>query len=372
MKKILAMLLLTAMVGTMILSGCSKKETPAEETTEETTETTEETTETTEETTEVKTLNIVFIPKNLGNPYFEAIGDGFEKGIADLEATGEYDITYEMTGPATPEATTQIEYIEAAVQKKADVIFIAPNSNDALNSTFDDARAAGTKIVIINGDIPGSEDHRDAAIMPCNFDNVAKAQIELMGSYIGYKGQFAVLSATTDAPDQNYWVDGMKEIMADKDNYEGGKYKDMELVDVVYGDDLPEKSTTEMEALLTKYPDLAGVICPTTVGIAAATKVVETKGIADKVIVTGLGLPSEMKGYVESGSSMGFQLWDPPFEGEMGVYLAVAVKYDGFDFSAGSSFDVNGTSYSILDDGQIMSLDEPKLFDKNNLDEFTY
>ena len=32
-----------------------------------------------------------------------------------------------------------------------------------------------------------------------------------MGSLIDYKGKIAVLSATADAPDQNFWIEGMKD-----------------------------------------------------------------------------------------------------------------------------------------------------------------
>jgi len=53
------------------------------------------------------------------------------------------------------------------------------------------------------------------------------------------------LSDSTDAPDQNYWIEGMREAPKDP------KYARMELVDIVYGDD-PQKSLTECEDLLTK------------------------------------------------------------------------------------------------------------------------
>src|SRR3712207_9099014 len=103
-------------------------------------------------------------------------------------------------------------------------------------------------------------------------------------------------SATTEAPDQNTWIAAMKETLANDP-----KYKDMKLVATVYGDDQPEKSTTEMEALLSNYPDLKGVIAPTTVGVAAAAQVVQSRGIADQVKVTGLGLPSEMRDFIKDG-----------------------------------------------------------------------
>jgi rhamnose transport system substrate-binding protein len=309
---------------------------------------------------------IYFIPKNLGNPYFVALSSGFDQAVAELGAD---KFEYIFTGPANPDATSQIEYVEAAVQNGAKAIFIAANSNDALNGTFDDARAKGVRIYIINQDIPGSETHRDAAILPVNFDTIGSAQLDLLGGYINWEGEFAILSATTDAPDQNAWVASMRAILAQGDP----KYAKMNLVDVVYGDDQPEKSTTEMEALLTKYPNLKGVIAPTTVGIAAATKVIQTRGLADKVKVTGLGLPSEMKEFVIDGSSPGFQLWDPPAEGYLAVYMVDAELNAGFKPGPGASFQAGklGT-IKIEPSGQIFTLQTPKLFDKNNLQDFVY
>jgi rhamnose transport system substrate-binding protein len=311
-------------------------------------------------------IKIYFIPKNLGNPYFVALGSGFDQAIQEL---GTDKFEYIMTGPATPEATSQIEYVEAAVQNGAKAIFIAANSNDALNPTFDDARKKGVRIYIINQDIPGSEAHRDAAILPVNFTTVGVSQLDLLGGYINFEGEFAILSATTDAPDQNFWVQSMKDELA-KGN---PKYAKMKLVEVVYGDDQPEKSTTEMEALITKWPNLKGVIAPTTVGIAAAAKVAQTRGLSDKIKVTGLGLPSEMKEFIVDGSSPGFQLWDPPAEGYLGVYLVYAEVTQGFKPAPGASFSAGklGT-VKIESSGQILTLPTPKLFDKNNLQDFVY
>jgi rhamnose transport system substrate-binding protein len=308
-------------------------------------------------------LKIYFIPKNLGNPYFEALSKGFRDAIGEL---GEDKFEYIFTGPATPEATSQIEYVEAAVQNGAFAIFIAANSNDALNGTFDDARAEGVRIYIINQDIPGSESHRDAAIMPVNFDTIGVAQMDLLYDQIGGAGEFAILSATTDAPDQNTWVDLMKGEVANTP-----KYGQMKLVEVVYGDDQPAKSTTEMEALLTKYPNLKGVIAPTTVGIAAAAKVVQTRGVADKVKITGLGLPSEMAEFVLDGTVLGFQLWNPPYEGYLGVYMVNAEVNEGFKPAPGASFNAGKLGQrTILPNGQILTLETPMLYEKGNIEEY--
>lgn len=307
-------------------------------------------------------INIVFIPKNLGNPYFEAIDYGFKQAIDELGAD---KFNYSMTGPAEADATSQIEYVEAAVQNGTDVIFIAANSNDALNGTFDDAREAGTKIIIINQDIPGSEDRRDGAIMPTDFTTVGIAQLELLGSMINFEGEFAILSATTDAPDQNTWIDGMKAELESN-----SKFANMNLVEVVYGDDQPEKSTTEMEALITKYPNLRGVIAPTTVGVAAAAKVVQNKGLADKIKLTGLGLPSEMKEFILDGSCEAMQLWNPPYEGYLAIYLAQELA-NGFEIKPGASFEAGKLgSYTFNDLNQVITLPTPMTYDKSNIEEY--
>jgi rhamnose transport system substrate-binding protein len=143
----------------------------------------------------------------------------------------------------------------------------------------------------------------------------------MVGSLIGYEGEIAILSATTEAPDQNKWIVGMNETLANDP-----KYANMTLVATVYGDDQPEKSTTEMEALLSNYPNLKGVIAPTTVGIAAAAQVVQSRGIADRVKVTGLGLPSEMRDFIKDGTVDAFQLWSPYNEGWLAAHMAVGVR----------------------------------------------
>lgn len=306
-----------------------------------------------------KDITIILIPKQEGNPYWDAVASGFK------DAAKELGFKFDFKGPQLGTATSQIEYIEAAVQNKDDVIMLAANSKDALNPTINDARAAGSRVVIINQDIPGSESHRDVAILPTNFDLVGKYQVECLGSIIGYKGDIAILSATTDAPDQNYWIEGMKKALKDS------KYAKMKLLEVVYGDDEPEKSTTEMEALILKYPTLRGVIAPTTVAVNAAAKVVQTKALASKIAVTGLGLPSEMREFVKDGTVKKFQLWNPVDEGYLAGYYGCALirgeaDEPGDKFKAGKLGE-----YTITQNGQIITR-PPFTFDASNIDQFNF
>jgi len=307
-------------------------------------------------------LSIVYIGKNTGNPYFDSITGGFE------DACKQIGCQFEFVAPATAEATSQIPFIEAQIQRGVDVIAIAPNSPDALNQVLDSAREKGILVLTVNGDLVGNESHRDATILPVDFTKTGPSQVELMGSMINYEGDIAILSATTEAPDQNTWIAAMKDTLA-KDP----KYAKMNLVATVYGDDQPEKSTSEMEALLANYPNLVGVIAPTTVGIAAAAQVVQSRGIASTVHVTGLGLPSEMRDFIKDGTVSAFQLWSPYNEGWLAAYFAKGLKDGTIKNEVGSTFEVPNLGTIKIDANNAMNTQaDLTLFNADNIDQFNF
>jgi rhamnose transport system substrate-binding protein len=306
-------------------------------------------------------VKIVYIPKNTGNPYFDGIVEGFKKGAAELGAD------FETTAPAQPDPTAQIPFITNAIQRGANVICITPNSVDALNETFDDARAKGVKIVTVNADITGNETHRDACVLPTDFDKLGASQIELLGSLIDYSGKFAILSATTDAPDQNYWIKGMKETLKEP------KYNKMQLVGIVYGDDKDQKSVTEAEGLLTKYPDLRAILSPTSVGVAAAAKVVESRNVADKVTVVGLGTPNTMRRYLKDGIVPAVALWSPPDQGYLAAHVATALaKGGGIKMESGDVLTAGTLGKKSVGKNSVIITGSPLVFKKDNVDQYKF
>ena len=86
-------------------------------------------------------IDIVFVGKNTGNPYFDGLVQGFEDACEELVCN------FEFVAPATAEATSQIPFITAQIQRGVDVIAISPNSPDALNQVLDRARAKGILVL---------------------------------------------------------------------------------------------------------------------------------------------------------------------------------------------------------------------------------
>jgi len=246
------------------------------------------------------------------------------------------------------------------------VLAISPNSPDALNLLFQEAMDKGIFVLVVNSDIPGSEEYRNVAVLPMDFEITGKSQVELMGSLIDYKGKIAILSATTDAPDQNYWIQGMKEALKNP------KYEDMQLVEIAYGDDDPQKSLTEAEALLIKYPDLRGIIAPTTVAVAAAAQAVENAGRAPQLQVTGLGTPNQMRRFIKNGTVTAFALWSPYDEGYLSGYLAHGLVTGDIKVKEGEKFVVPELGEIEIGENRFIITGPPQIFDKDNIDKFNF
>lgn len=112
-----------------------------------------------------------------------------------------------------------------------------------------------------------------------------------------------MLSASANATNQNTWIEKMKELLA-------ADHPNVQLVEVVYGDDDDQTSFDKTAALLQSHPNLKGIISPTTVGIAAAARYLSTSDYKGKVALTGLGTPNQMREYVKDGTVTAFALWN--------------------------------------------------------------
>jgi len=304
---------------------------------------------------------LAYIPKNTGNPYFDPLIAGFKK------AAEENGCEFASVGPDTADATSQIPVVQDQIQRGVSVIAISPNSPDALNPILQRALDRGIAVVTIDSDLTGNEQYRTAAVLTVEPQTVGESQVELLGSLIGYKGKFAILSATTDSPNQNLWIEIMKKTLA-----ENPKYKDMTLVETVYGNDEPQKSLTESEALLTKHPDLRGIIAPTTVGIAAAAQAVESANKADQVKVTGLGTPNQMRRFIKNGTVEAFALWSPEDEGYLSGQIAAQLAKKTLKPEVGGKFTAGALGERTFKEKMIVITGPPFTFSRDNIDKFNF
>ena len=305
-----------------------------------------------------KGLKTVSIPKQLGNPYEEFEHSGVDEALKELGGSNR------ISGPTDAAASSQIAIINAAAQQKPDAIIIAGNDPNAIAPALKQAAKRGIKIVSMDSDV--APDARSVFVNQVTTQLVGENQVESIGKQIDYKGDIAILSATANATNQNAWIKVMKETLKKP------KYKDMKLVKVAYGDDDDQKSFQETQGLIQAYPNLKGIISPTTVGVAAAARYLSTSPQKGKVKLTGLGFPNQMRKFVKDGTVDEFQLWVPKDVGYLAGQAAAALKAGRITGAEGEKFKAGRLGeYKIGANGEIV-LGPLTTFTPDNIGQFDF
>lgn len=300
----------------------------------------------------------VMVPKNLGNPYFDAANAGAQEAAAELGVT----VTYQ--GSSTADATEQIQLLNSLIAQGVDGLAVSANDSDALVPTGAEAMAAGIPVVSFDSAVGAGG--RNTHVNQADAAGIARSLVEMAASLAGGEGQIAILSATSTAPNQNEWIALMQEVLAEPE------YANLELVATVYGDDDDEKSYTEAQGLLRTYPELKVIVSPTTVGIAASARAVTDANAIGRVAVTGLGTPNQMRDYVKSGAAPEFALWSPVDLGYLAIYALHAIASGEIAGEPGDSFSGGKLGeYTIAEDGTVL-LGPPTVFTVDNVDDFDF
>ena len=308
-----------------------------------------------------KGKKIALVGKAAGNAFFEIAAKSFQETV-EAEG-GEVQVVY----PETATADAQIKVLDNLISQDFDAICISANDVNALQAKLEEAMDEGIKVSSF--DSAPNKDSREIFVNQAGTKEVAQALMDAVLDISGGEGQFAILSATSQSANQNAWIDAMKTIMEGDD-----KYSKLELVDVVYGDDEPQKSTDQTAALLQNYKDLKVICAPTTVGIAAAAKYLQDNGSACKL--TGLGLPSEMQEYTGDDADHScpyFYLWDMQGLGKLSAYTTIALINGDITGAKDDKFtagDLGDYTITDADDGGTeVVLGAPLKFDTSNIEE---
>ena len=283
--------------------------------------------------------DLVLLPKFLGILPFDQAHQGAKEAHAELGNPGE--LVY--LGP-TPENSVagQIEIVTTAATQRQDGIMISNNAGDQIVPAAKAAQKAGLAVVTWDSPIPSSEGEQ-LFVAQVDFNEIGVVMADMAHSILGGAGKFAVLSATPDAANQNAWIAAMKEAL------KASKYGKLQLLDVVYGDDISEVSYNKALALLDKYPDMGLIMAPTSVGIVAAAKAMQDEDMCDKVKVSGLGLPAEMVSYTMNGCGPEFALWSFVDLGYLSYYTTYLIATGQIEGIKGETFKAGRMGYYTIE-----------------------
>jgi rhamnose transport system substrate-binding protein len=302
-------------------------------------------------------VTVGFLPKLDTDPYFQVAKTGAEEAQAEIGGK----VIQQAPSQATAEA--QIEFINNLVSQKVDVIAISGNDANAVAPALKRAVKQGVRIVSYDSDV--SEAARTLFFNQAKGDSLAEMMLESMGQMIGYEGDFAILSSTPTATNQNAWIDFMKNKMKEP------KYAKMKLVQIAYGQESEQINQQQALGLVQAFPNLKGIIIPAGIGLPAAARALEQAGSLGKVKLTGLAPATLIKKYIQNGSVQDIW-WNVKDLGYLTYYGAQALAQckiegkDGDKFKAGRLGD-----YTVGAKGEVV-LGPAVIVTPANVEEFKF
>lgn len=301
-------------------------------------------------------LVYVMVSKDINNPYMKKAFDGFEKACKEIGAIAVFK------GPQIATAEGQIEIVKQLIIEKVDLIAIAANDADALDEVLQEALDVGIKVISYDSAV--NPESRLTHVQQADPEQIGRVLIQAAYEMTNGKGGIGILSSTAVATNQNLWIKWMQtEIKENPD-----KYKNMPLLQIVYGDDEPLRSTEAVKELL-RNSKIKVIIAPTAVGMLAAGQYLgENKS---DVLLTGLGLPSEIAIFIEQGVCPWMYLWNPLDLGYLTAYTGNALVNGEITGRSGDAFFAGSMGERVImlagDGGSEVMLGDPFKFDKANI-----
>jgi len=211
-------------------------------------------------------VTVGFLPKLDTDPYFQVAKTGADEAQKEIGGT----VIQQAPSQATAEA--QIEFINNLVSQQVKVIAISGNDANAVAPALKRAMAQGIRVVSYDSDVAPAA--RTLFLNQAKGDSLAEMMLESMAQLIGGEGEFAILSSTPTATNQNAWIDFMKARLAGDP-----KFAKMKLVQVAYGEESEQVNQQQALALAQAFPNLKGIIVPAGIGLPAAARALEQAGM---------------------------------------------------------------------------------------------
>lgn len=307
-----------------------------------------------EEGVAAKRTTVAMMPKAKGDPYFVSCRKGAE------EAARELGVDLIWDGPTDLDPAKQNEVVEGWITRGVDVIAVSVENSAGISTVLRKAREKGIKVITWDADAEANA--RDFFINQATPQGIGFTLMDEAARILGNKGEFAIITASLSAANQNEWIKHIKARLAEK-------YPDIKLVAIQPSDGDRDRAFAETQNVMKVHPNvklIMGVAAPAVPGAAEAVK---QSGRQD-VKVIGLSIPSLCKSYVHDGVIESFVLWNTLDLGYLTVYAANELsagklKLGDKEINAGRLKKIEVKESDVM-------LGAPFIFNKSNVDRFDF
>ena len=304
-------------------------------------------------------ISVTFLPKNLGNPYFDTSDKGGKTAVE------EFGGTFKEVGPdaGQPRRAGAVHQHRCPAGHQG-ARRVSANDPKAIGDALNQAREAGTKVVTFDSDT--DPQCRDLFINQATAEGIAKVQVDMIS-------------------------EADRRLRRDRDPVRRGQRDQPERLDQTDeegpGRQPPEHQARRHRLRQRRRPDVvrqdggAAAVAPEPQGHhlarppSASPRRPATSPTSDykgKVALTGLGTPNQMRDYVKDGTVKAFALWNPEDLGYLAAYAAKALVDGDITGEEGDTFKAGKLGeYKVGADDTVL-LGDPFVFNKSNIDKFNF
>ncbi len=256
--------------------------------------------------------------------------DRMEVGLETFSK--ENDITVEQVGPSQATPEEQVRMVQDLIARKPTVLGVVPNSASALEGVL--KRAMDEGIVVVSQEAPSLE-NTDVDIEAFDNDDYGAMMMDNLAECMGGSGEYASLIGSFTEESQAQWADAAwKQAQS--------KFPGIERVqDPLESNNDSEKAYQNTKELLTKYPNLKGILGSSAQDIPGAARAVEERDLEDQICVMGTSIPSVSGQYLKSGAVDKMFGWDPAVAGQAAMKLGLLLA-EGKEITPGLDLGLEG------------------------------
>ena len=303
-------------------------------------------------------VTVGIIPKLGTDPYMVTVRKAAEAAAAKDGSKVIYTSPSDATGAA------QIPFVNQLISQNVDVIMISGSDLNSTSAALAKAKEAGIKVVSWDSDV--APESRAFFLNQADTSKIGDQMLSSLANMIDSEGEFAILSSTQTAVNQNAWIASIKDKLAND-----SKYSKMKLVTVAYGEEKADVNAQKAKELVQAYPDLKGIIVPAGIGLPAAAEALSQSGDLGKIKISGLGPVTLVSQYIETGNVQDVW-WNVENLGTLAFTTAELYAQCKIEPTAGASYDVPGLgSFKVGDKGTVL-LGEPTIVTPENVKNFPF
>jgi rhamnose transport system substrate-binding protein len=303
-------------------------------------------------------VKVGIIPKLGTDPYMVTVKNAAEAAAAKDGSTVIYTSPSDATGAA------QIPFVNQLISQNVDVIMISGSDLNSTSAALAKAKAAGIKVVSWDSDI--APESRGFFVNQADTAKIGDQMLKSMAQMLNSQGDFAILSSTQTAVNQNAWIASIKDKLANDP-----AYAKMKLVTVAYGEEKADVNAQKAKELVQAYPTLKGIIVPAGIGLPAAAEALSQSGDLGRIKITGLAPVTLINQYIQTGNVQDIW-WNVQNLGTLAFHTSELYAQCKIQPTDGSKYDVPGLGAFTVGDKGIVLLGEPTIVTTDNAKTFPF